>query len=258
MARLSIIIVTFNNYEELLSTVQSIPERKEFELVVVNGGSCDRTKNYLADFSRGPSISEPDHGISDAFNKGFTLSSGDFFVYINSGDTLIDPSYLDEAFRVLSENDTIAFTYSDIAFGHSEIGEISVKAKALDHSGLPFSHQTLVTRRSIIDSYPLFSTGYRYAMDFDFFCKFIVTRNLKGHYIEKRSVRMDGGGVTAHHPFRVYKEIWKILKIYRLVTFKKCVELTKALFSVSAKKLLNALGLGSLAKAYLRRKHRIH
>ena len=72
---ISVITVTYNNYYDLQRTLASLEQVEGIENVVVNGGDCEKTKKLLHDF-KGIAISEPDKGISDAFNKGVSLASG--------------------------------------------------------------------------------------------------------------------------------------------------------------------------------------
>ena len=68
---ISVITVTYNNYDDLHRTLHSLKNADGIESVVVNGGDCNKTKNLLSNYD-GITISEPDKGISDAFNKGVT------------------------------------------------------------------------------------------------------------------------------------------------------------------------------------------
>ena len=68
---ISVITVTYNNYNDLHRTLASLEKVVGIESVVVNGGECEKTKKLLSNFD-GIAISEPDKGISDAFNKGGT------------------------------------------------------------------------------------------------------------------------------------------------------------------------------------------
>jgi len=82
---ISIITITYNNYEGLKRTLSSIPSYNFIESVVVNGGTDKSTLEYLSSY-RGKVINEKDEGIADAFNKGITKSSGDAIMFLNSGD----------------------------------------------------------------------------------------------------------------------------------------------------------------------------
>ena len=67
---ISVITVTYNNYDDLHNTLHSLKKVDGIESIVVNGGDCDKTKTLLKNFN-GIEISEPDKGISDAFNKRY-------------------------------------------------------------------------------------------------------------------------------------------------------------------------------------------
>ena len=56
---ISIITVTYNNFDDLNRTLDSLEEIDGIEKIVVNGGECTKTKEYLSDFD-GIVISEPD------------------------------------------------------------------------------------------------------------------------------------------------------------------------------------------------------
>ena len=73
---ISIITVTYNNFDDLHRTLNSLKKVEGIEKIVVNGGTCAKTKEYINDFD-GIAISEPDKGISDAFNKGVSQANGD-------------------------------------------------------------------------------------------------------------------------------------------------------------------------------------
>ena len=85
---ISLITLTFNNYDQLVDTLNSIPKDKSVESIVVNGGTCQDTFNYLKDYN-GKVINEKDDGISDAFNKGILASTGKYIMIMNSGDILL-------------------------------------------------------------------------------------------------------------------------------------------------------------------------
>ena len=100
---ISVITVTYNNYNDLNRTLHSLDQVDGIENVVVNGGDCEKTKKLLSDFD-GITISEPDKGISDAFNKGVTLATGENVMFLNSGDVLLSPNYLKEAEKIINFN----------------------------------------------------------------------------------------------------------------------------------------------------------
>lgn len=243
--KLSIIVITFNNFDELKSTIKSIPRHPDFELIVINGGNCKLTKDYLFERRDLVHISEPDKGISDAFNKGFALSSGKYFIFINSGDILLDDQYLHSAIFALESNNSLNYCFSDIILKHSIAGEVYVKPKPIYHPGMPFCHQTLITRKSVIDETYPFSLKYKYAMDFDFFCKHLRSRG-PGLYLPGASILMDGSGISSSNPIKVYRENISILKTYQSFWFIEYVKIHTFILRAYFKSAIQMIGLKPL------------
>lgn len=90
----SVIAVTFRDREELegiIDHLQAFRAGGRLELVVVDGGSDDGTRELLGRRSAEVDcwISEPDAGIYDAMNKGVALARGTYVIHINAGDRLL-------------------------------------------------------------------------------------------------------------------------------------------------------------------------
>lgn len=92
--KLSIITVNLNNRAGLQKTTESIISQsfKDFEWIVIDGGSTDGSKELIEQFSNYMTywVSEPDNGIYNAMNKGVKASNGDYLLFLNSGDSLCD------------------------------------------------------------------------------------------------------------------------------------------------------------------------
>ncbi|HBR4018224.1 TPA: glycosyltransferase, partial [Klebsiella pneumoniae] len=97
MTKLSIITVAYNNRAGIEQTFNSLDyiddkDMPSIEWVVIDGGSTDGTYDYLCTLKSKIAIkylSEKDQGIYDAMNKGILMSSGDYALFLNSGDTLV-------------------------------------------------------------------------------------------------------------------------------------------------------------------------
>ncbi|MDW8849245.1 glycosyltransferase family 2 protein [Flavobacterium sp. MMLR14_040] len=110
---LSIITINYNNLEGLKKTVQSILNQtwQEFEYIIIDGGSTDgsaafiESKNDQIDYW----ISEKDSGIYNAMNKGIKKASGEYLLFLNSGDHLFDNIVLEKYNKLLVKKDLIFF-----------------------------------------------------------------------------------------------------------------------------------------------------
>lgn len=97
--KISIITINWNNAKGLERTIESVVNQtyKNIEYIVIDGnsndGSVDVIKKYADKLTYW--ISEPDKGIYNAMNKGALQASGDYSLFLNSGDKLITPQALE-------------------------------------------------------------------------------------------------------------------------------------------------------------------
>ena len=114
---ISIITVVFNGEKYLEETIKSVINQtnKNFEYIIVDGGSTDRTLDIIKKYDQQIDywISQEDKGIYDAFNKGLKLVSGDVIGIVNSDDT-----YNNECFEIVKnyfkKNDNLDFLFGGV------------------------------------------------------------------------------------------------------------------------------------------------
>ncbi len=98
----SIITICYNNIQGLQKTRLSIVSQtyKDFEWIVIDGGSDDGTKEFLQEHSDEMSYwcSEKDNGVYNAQNKGISFAKGDYVICMNSGDVFHDSKVLSNIF----------------------------------------------------------------------------------------------------------------------------------------------------------------
>ena len=98
---ISVITICFNNKAGLKRTLDSIAQQtlKPFELIVIDGGSTDGSVECIKQNEHIISywVSEKDNGPYNAMNKGIERASGDFCIFMNSGDIFYSNSSLEDA-----------------------------------------------------------------------------------------------------------------------------------------------------------------
>ena len=206
MKNLSIITATYNNYEELVSTIESVfkQEIPKSCLYVVNGGSCALTNKYLIE-QKIPHISEPDTGIYNAFNKGIINTTGKYILFLNSGDLLVNQhKYIQNALELLA--DGVDLVHGEILYIDPRRGRVHYKEKSLKNFySMPIRHPSVIMKRHIFDEVGLFSEVYNSAGDFDLICR-VINAGYQLKFLPFICTEMDGGGVSSGKPFNILLE----------------------------------------------------
>lgn len=168
----SVITVVFNALDALQATVTSVQAQEygDIEHIVVDGGSCDGTVDYLRSLENRLSlwISEPDKGIYDAMNKGLQLARGDYVHFLNAGDTFVDKHTLSDVAVKLRSAPTILMNRVRAIDGHRVL--LFPKAQGLTQVRETFlsayCHQAAFVRREAYIAVGGFDLSYRHFADF--------------------------------------------------------------------------------------------
>jgi glycosyltransferase involved in cell wall biosynthesis len=174
--RISIIIAVYNGRNFLNRTINSILSQfyKDTELIIIDGGSTDGTLEIIKSFtsSKIKWISESDKGISDAFNKGIKLATGDYINFQGDGDGFIDNSSLTQLFTNLNLSDKpiVCGNINRISINgellyQSKIEKNFKKESLLFKMSLP--HQGLFLPKEFFIKYGEFDLNNKYGMDYE-------------------------------------------------------------------------------------------
>ncbi|WP_158838008.1 glycosyltransferase family 2 protein [Polaribacter sp. L3A8] len=108
---ISIITINYNDLEGLTKTMQSVFEQTytNIEYIVIDGGSTDSSKEYIENNAEKLTywVSEPDKGIYNAMNKGIDKATGEYLLFLNSGDYLCDAKVLERVISKLFDTDIL-------------------------------------------------------------------------------------------------------------------------------------------------------
>jgi glycosyltransferase involved in cell wall biosynthesis len=88
LPKISVVTPTFNGIATLRETIESVlsQDYKNWEHIVIDGGSTDGTLDLLRSYPHLQWISERDKGHYHAMNKGIERASGDTVAILNTDD----------------------------------------------------------------------------------------------------------------------------------------------------------------------------
>ena len=187
----SIITVVYNNEKYLEGTILSVLKQsyKNFEYIIVDGGSTDRTLEIIKKYNTKIDywVSEKDKGIYDAFNKGMSLCRGNFIGIINSDDI-----YTKNSLKIISSYIKKKPLF-DFIFGsvrkHWGILHGYKPNKIFYSWGFYSSHSTgFFIRRSAAQKVGLYDLKYKYHADYDYFYRLIVQKKMTGLATKKKEI----------------------------------------------------------------------
>lgn len=165
---ISVLTATFNSERVLPGLIESLRAQtdKEFEWVVVDGASGDRTMQLLEGASDlRPSISSgPDFGIYDALNRAILRAQGQYYLVLGSDDRLHEAAI--ETFRREAALSGADFVTASVLVNGQVLEVREGKSWRFGLNGFVSAHSvgTLI-RRSLHEKYGLYSKKFPIAAD---------------------------------------------------------------------------------------------
>lgn len=213
--KLSIITVSFNAEKVIRNTIESVLRQSEpvYEYIFIDGASKDGTVAIIEEYKeafekhgiRYIIQSEPDKGISDAFNKGIRMATGDLIGIINADDELNTDCV--HTLREYVEKIDADIYYGDCIWRDS-FGDRYKKPKHELKKLLYYMilyHPSTFVKKSCYDECGMFDISYKYCMDKHFLYRCYLKKK-RFHYIDKPLVIFKAGGVSDTHAHQVFKE----------------------------------------------------
>lgn len=203
MKKISVITVNYNNKKGLIKTINSVIQQNytNIEYIIIDGGSSDGSLNIIKESSKiAYWISEKDKGIYDAMNKGIKKSTGDYILFLNSGDYFCNTNVLSSIFKNKNYNEDIIIGRQ--LYINNNKKSISPKLHYSEvnitfflSSTLP--HQATFIKRNLFDKIGLYDISYKVSADWVFWIRAIVENKCNFTIINKSISYMEEGGVSS-------------------------------------------------------------
>jgi glycosyltransferase involved in cell wall biosynthesis len=214
--KVSIITVSLNSGRLIEDTIRSVRQQTygNIEHLIIDGGSTDGTVDIIRRHEKEIAywISEPDYGISDAFNKGIRAATGEIVGFLNSQDYYFTERSIERVVRAFRENPEREIIYGKtyyVPVGSSGIvgvmGEPFTREKMRKRNIIP--HQSAFLRRGVFDLHGPYRLDYRFAMDYDHLLR--VTSLYHPLFLDEGLAVMRLGGISDTRKFHVGKELFR-------------------------------------------------
>ena len=187
----TIITVVLNQEKYLDETIRSVfrQKYKDFEYIIIDGGSKDKTIKIIKKYSNRLSywISQKDKGIYHAFNKGMILARGKYIGIINSDD-IYTPNALETISKYIKSSPDKDFIFGSVKKHWGVLH--GYRPEKIKYSwGFYSSHSTgFFIKRNAAKKVGLYNTKYKYHADYDYFYRMIVKKKLKGFSTKKNEL----------------------------------------------------------------------
>jgi glycosyltransferase involved in cell wall biosynthesis len=225
------------------------------EYMIVDGASTDGTMDVIRGLGDKVAvwISEPDEGISDAFNKGITLARGEVIGLLNSDDWY-EPGAVRAALAAFEASG------ADVAYGAMQYwrGQRRTFLVCSDHRflerGMTIGHPTVFVRRACYERFGLFRLDFRLAMDYEWLLRASVNG---ARFVDVRScvANMLEGGLAERRWYSTQREVSRARALHLRRYAHPADERAAFAWAVMkgiARRGLDHIGLRSLRRLYHR------
>ena len=212
MPKFSIITVCFNEAANIRKTLDSIVNQTftDYELIVVDGGSTDGSKELIAQYGRHIKwwCSEPDSGTYNAMNKGVMHATGEYVNFMNAGDRFYDLKVLETVSQSQLDADVIEGYVVDSR------KHVHIREKSDDLCFHLFadtlSHQGSFIRRELLLSHP-YDERYSIVADWKFWLETLFVARHTYAFIDLDIAYYDTAGISGN-PETVWKERERVVQ----------------------------------------------
>ncbi|MFA5804209.1 MAG: glycosyltransferase [Melioribacteraceae bacterium] len=241
MPLFSIVTINYNNINGFIRTKTCLEVQicQNFEWIIVDGGSSDgflelnlssTTMNHIL-------ISQKDNGIYDAMNKGIKLASGEFVLFLNSGDLLYDcytlkkiEDYLNKSIK--SPDIIFGSSLYKLKNGYSLIRKTYLLEEYLWH-GLPANQQSTYYHKRLF-------TNQNYDLKYEICGDYFILSSLHSKsyldciYFSQSLSIFEANGKSFGFKKKLFLEPYQIQKkILKTSFLKRILSLLKRFYSTS-------------------------
>ena len=211
--KLTVITINYNNLVGLKRTFESVfnQTNKDFEYIVIDGASKDGSTDEMAAHKDKItySLSEPDKGVYDAMNKGIKAATGDYCIFMNSGDCFFTDDVVEKVLPLLDG--------TDIVYGNTHYTDGKIRYSKDEPDLFSFfyvscwCHQSTFIKTELLKKY-LYDDSLRIVADWKFLLQTVIKDNCTYKAIDQNVSLYDATGISSTNKELYEKERAIVLK----------------------------------------------
>jgi len=223
--KISIITVCLNEKDTIEATLLSVFNQtfKDVELIVVDGLSTDGTLDIIDKYKDNIArfVSESDSGLYNAMNKGISLATGDYLLFLNANDSLYNNNVLENVANCLDKNPQAKMLYGKVNFVSEDgsTSDVHSYEQITNHFALlenNICHQSIFYNLKAFHDFGAYHPDYKIWADYDCNMNLLIKNRLKAVYLPIIISNFQMGGIctSASNKIQTQKERRMLLKKY--------------------------------------------
>lgn len=230
MIKVSIIVPVYNKEQYIIKTIESVLSQtyKNFELILINDGSTDKSGEVIQKYQRQDSrisyIENTNKGVSYTRNLGIEISKGKYISFLDADDEL-DSKFLEKMILAIGNLNVCYCGHYNVIDG------VKIKPRMKFNKGDIFENyiynkctpntNSWLINKEFLDKYNIrFDTNISYGEDMLFFSKILlhekniacVKEHLTYYYLDVKS------SLSQNNIDNIYKDIYWMQKLKEYIS----------------------------------------
>ncbi len=250
MKLVSVIMPAYNAEKYIAQAIESILGQtyKDFELIIINDCSCDRTEEIILSYDD-PRIvyvkNEQNLGVAKTLNVGLEIAKGEYIARMDADDMSL-PQRFAKQVAFLNANEDVAVlgtnveTFNEtgtICTGWSATDPEQMKVDMLFACGL--AHPSVMMRTNVIRQLGGYAPDYHGLEDYELWCRVLEKHQITTLPDILLRYRVHGGQVTQNQSAR-YLDLLRAVKIRQIRQLGIETEVPNAFFCYCQGEKLNS------------------
>ena len=233
MIKISIITINYNNLNGLKKTMESVFNQswQNIEYIVIDGGSTDGSVQYIEQQQHKITYweSKKDNGVYHAMNKGIEKATGEYLIFLNSGDHFYNDTILNDYHEHIGQHDIVYFNLNVI---DNDESYTKTYPKVLSFSYFvedTLPHPASFIKRKLFNDIGCYDESLKITADWKFFMDAICKCNKSYKHVNALLSTFYFNGMSSMVENRsiINQEKIKVLKDKYAVFFKDIDEVIK-------------------------------